>query len=328
MGRLISTIAMMLSLAMVAGCGLKQSYTVPQTVQSVSVVEQPQPDVSQIQQWLAEGRRYEAEGEHRLAMITYLKCLSQAPRQVEALLSLARLKIQRGDIPAAEQLYLRVLEVEPQQMTAVAQLGVIALGRQQLDAAQGYLQQAVLIGHQVDQAETDTGADPAAQVLRRAYNGLAVIADMAGDYPQAQRFYSRALKRSPDDQALINNRGYSHYLASRWQLAEQSYRQALRLSPEYLPAQRNLALLYTRQGKYMEALQLFRPLEGEAGAYREVGYICMVAGRYKRARYFLQQARQRAAEPDKLAEKHLLRVLRLQQGQQAGNTAETTAQPS
>lgn len=332
-GRLTSTVVMALLLLMLMGCNLKQSRMPAPVVQPVSIGEQDGNDVATAQQWLLTGQNHESADENRLALMAYLKALTLNPDNQAALLAAAAQQLELGEQGNAAELYQRALDADPADVTALVQLGLINIARAQFESAQGYLQQAIVLSRQGSVSVVHwSGSEPTEKTLtrlqHRAYNALAVLADISGHYREAQRLYRKALRLSPNDREVINNRGYSHYLASRWQAAEQSYTEVLKLSPDYPPAWRNLGLLYARQGKYMEALQALSRLMTEAQAYSELSYICMLEGKYQRALYFSNRAWLNTPEPDRSMRQQRLKILQLMQsGALAGNGSDNNPTP-
>ena len=308
-GRLTSTVVITLLLLVSVGCTVKSGVKPEQMTKPALNPALKRKEHEAVQHWLLTGNAYAQAGENSRAQVAYLRALTYDPDNLIALQATARLKMVSGDAAEAAGLYRRILEIEPTEVTALTQLGLLNIEQRKYSAAQGYLQQAIILFRQRNPVVGSAATDQ----QRSAYNALAVLADLSGDYQQAQRLYHTALQYAPDNAAVINNRGYSHYLASRWQAAKQSYTRALQLSPEYGPSWRNLGLLYTRQGMYMEALQAFGHLMNENEAYGEMGYICMLEGKYQRALYFLNRASQLSPGPDKSLQQQRLRVLQLMQ---------------
>jgi cytochrome c-type biogenesis protein CcmH/NrfG len=61
--------------------------------------------------------------------------LLQNPQDVEALLGLAHVHLDRHELDAAEPLYRQVLGLQPKNVEAIVHLGAVALGRGQAEAA-------------------------------------------------------------------------------------------------------------------------------------------------------------------------------------------------
>ncbi|MBY4675743.1 tetratricopeptide repeat protein [Marinobacterium arenosum] len=124
----------------------------------------------------------------------------------------------------------------------------------------------------------------------QAYNGLGVIADLAGQHPRAQAFYDLSLAIVPNDLTTLNNKGYSLYLENRFGEAQRLFQRVLKANPQFSQAWRNLGLLYARTEHYSDALTALEQVMDSAEAHNDVGYVCMLAGKYDLAEYYFNQA--------------------------------------
>jgi len=123
-----------------------------------------------------------------------------------------------------------------------------------------------------------------------AYNGLGILADLDSRYEEAIEYYQRASQIKPRSAQIYNNLGYSNYLANNWVLAEKYFRNALNYDRNYERTWRNLGLLYTRMGRYDDALLTLSRVMDKASAYNSVGYLCMLQGKHLEADKFFDQA--------------------------------------
>jgi len=123
-----------------------------------------------------------------------------------------------------------------------------------------------------------------------AYNGLGVLADLKGSYEEAIEYYQKANQIHPRLAQINNNLGYSNYLANNWPSAEKYFRRALNYNPNYERTWRNLGLLYTRRGQYVDALMTLSRVMGKAEAYNSMGYLCMLQGKHADADKFFDEA--------------------------------------
>jgi Flp pilus assembly protein TadD len=124
----------------------------------------------------------------------------------------------------------------------------------------------------------------------RAWNALGVIADVETRYADAVGYYKAALEHHPESPTLMNNIGYSYYLAGNLQKATNWFDAAIQAQPGFELALRNLGLLYARQGWYAEAVDTFVQVVKRPKALNDVGYIAMRNGDYDDAALLLTEA--------------------------------------
>ncbi|MDX1966928.1 MAG: tetratricopeptide repeat protein [Planctomycetaceae bacterium] len=103
-----------------------------------------------------------------------------------------------------------------------------------------------------------------------AHHRLGVIADMNQDPQTADDHYARAYAANPRDADLLSDMGYSLYLRGRFDAAELKLKEALEQDQNHRSAQNNLGLLYGKQGKYDQALAMFRQTGTENEAQRNI----------------------------------------------------------
>ncbi len=90
------------------------------------------------------------------------------------------------------------------------------------------------------------------------HHRLAVVADKQTYFGVADDHYEAALRKRPRDPNLLSDIGYSHVLRGDDRGAEKTLREALALDPSHKGAMLNLGTLYGKQGRYDDALALFR----------------------------------------------------------------------
>jgi Flp pilus assembly protein TadD len=73
--------------------------------------------------------------------------------------------------------------------------------------------------------------------------GLAASYDQLGRFDLADRSYGEAIRLGGVSSTVLNNRGYSYYLRRDFKRAKADFRLALRKDPENAMAKRNLALV-------------------------------------------------------------------------------------
>lgn len=90
------------------------------------------------------------------------------------------------------------------------------------------------------------------------HHRLAVVADKQQMFGAADDHYEAALRKRPRDPNLLSDIGYSHILRGDDRPAEKTLREALAIDPSHKAAMLNLGTLYSKQGRYDEAVALFR----------------------------------------------------------------------
>jgi len=76
---------------------------------------------------------------------------------------------------------------------------------------------------------------------------------------QALEVFNQGLRMHPKNTALLNNLGY-YYKELNPLMAEDYFKEALQIDPNYETARKNLALLYNSLGDYQKSVEHFRIL--------------------------------------------------------------------
>jgi len=187
-------------------------------------------------------------------------------------------KSRLGDKAYAWQALKKSVELDPNHAGSHQEIGLIDMGMGQSDQAKLHLVKA-------------TELDP---TLWRAWNALGVIADIDHRYKEAVLYYQSGLIGAPNSSILMNNIGYSYYLAGDLLEATRWFGRAIMATPDYKPAVKNLALLYARQGWYDEAVKTFSKVVDKPQAYNDTGYIAMRNGDYWKASELFTEAIRRS----------------------------------
>ncbi|KEA65520.1 Flp pilus assembly protein TadD, contains TPR repeat [Marinobacterium lacunae] len=222
------------------------------------------------------------------ALYHYVQALELDPRSADAYYRIGQIHYRRDNEKLASLALRSALGIAPEHVGALTAMGVLHLKHNRYREAASYLNKALdkdRARFAEDLAERYDSSSPI-----DAYNGLGVMADLEGDTAEAQRLYAIALAIRPDAADVHNNLGYSYYLESRWQDAEREFRRALDLRSDYEQAWRNLGLVYARQQRYLSALHALERVMESAKAHNDIGYICMLDGRYQMAEYYFEQA--------------------------------------
>lgn len=238
-----------------------------------TVVHATEFPVESAAEGLARGDDAWRQGKLDLAVYLYVQSLAYDAETAEPFLKIAAIHEKLGNRALAEKAFELALERDPGNAGACERLGLLYLESRQDEAADRLLHAAVRI-------------DP----LRwRAYNGLGVLADRRSEYGSAEQHYDRAHLLQPDNASIINNRGYSHYLAGKLESAEADLRYAVQLGA---PAGTwtNLGKVLAKQGRYDEALETLLKEADTAHAYNVLGMVAREGGDLQRARQYFSDA--------------------------------------
>lgn len=239
---------------------------------------------------LLAGQTDEALGE-------YVNAVNTDKKNDETFYKIGAIHAERGNFVLAKEAYQMALQISPKHVGALEGLGLLQLENRHYPEAKQNLKVAINI---------DTKR-------WRAYNGLGLIADQQKEHQSAIIHYTNALKNQPNSPQILNNRGYSKYIAGDWVGANHDYQSALLINPKFDLALHNLGLLQTRQGKESEALQTFKKTMDEASACNNIGYIYMLDNKYPEAEELLQRAITLSPNYNEQAQKNIDRLHELWQ---------------
>jgi predicted O-linked N-acetylglucosamine transferase (SPINDLY family) len=192
--------------------------------------------VQRAQQALARGETAQAEALWR-------QVLALDPRHAEALFHLGNRALERGEVAAAIECFERALEHAPGHAALLNNLGLALEKSGDAERARACYE-AVL------------AADPRHP---DALLNLANVSFAAGRYADSARMHERAAAVRPATSAEVwVQRGLAQERTADFDGAEASLREAARLAPDDVRIQTNLATLYVRQRRHVEAEE---PLE-------------------------------------------------------------------
>lgn len=237
-----------------------------------------------------------SEGDLDKGLFNYVRALDLEDGNPEALSKIGMIHAIRGNQRLAEIAFRWALQKDPRNAAALTELGVLALKKRDYAEARRHLELAVSANDRI----------------ARAHNALGVIADLDRDYAGAQRHYEQALAGAPGSPSLLNNLGYSRYLSGNLKGATAAFREALLADPNYRLAWRNLALVYTRQQRYTDAVDALSKIQDLPKAYNDVGYVAMVEGKLEDANGFFEEAKRLSADFYTLADTNQRRVAIMQ----------------
>lgn len=213
-----------------------------------------------------------AQGNLDLALYMYVRCYDLSPDNTYALRRIAAIHEKRNNAEMAGRAYRTLLHSDPDDAAALQSLGLLYLRVGKQEEALALLERAVT----------------ADSTLWRAYNGIGVIQDMLGNNSDAVSAFDAALEIKPDSASILNNRGYSHYLAGNYRAAAVDLTAAAGAGSEQ--AWRNLGLVLARQKQYEKAVQTISRVADPAVAYNDVGYVAMRLGDHEAAAVYFEEA--------------------------------------
>lgn len=267
------------------------------------------------------------------------RAVALAPEHPRVLHIQAQLLLDQLDYPAAEAAFRKVLALAPTQVesqiglaNALAGRGQLAPARERLaDAAKGANTPADLL--QLGSAYMQTGdAEPALAAFNKvvaaqetsaaAHMGRSDALERLGRLDQALAAMNRAIELAPANPDLHVKKGLLLEGQKKPDLAEASYREAVKQDERSAAARNNLAyLLATRGQKLDEALALAKravQLEPVAAMYDTLGAVHLARKEYEPARLALEFAVSKA--PDRDAYRQRLALAKSQ-----GRSSDTTA---
>lgn len=212
-------------------------------------------------------------GEVDKALFFYVRALQFNPENVELLALIGDIHMRRNDLARAGRAYADARSIDPDHAHSLEALGLIHM-------VQGQDHEAI------DELTRATALDDRRW---RAHNALGVYFDKSGDYARAQSHYDAAIAQNPAAGQVLNNRGYSKYLAGDLGGAAIDLRAAA-TERGFELAWGNLGLVYASQGRYEEAIAAYEEIMGEANAYNNAGQVAMNNGDFESAKYYFDEA--------------------------------------
>jgi protein O-GlcNAc transferase len=206
-------------------------------------------DVEAANQFIAEGRRAESEGDLVQACARYRKAVTQAPMHPPAHLNLGVGLEAAGDAEGAQGCYERVLAIEPGNAYASYNLGKLHFRKRSFPSAERYLHAAL----------ESKPEFPEAHVV------LSNIHDARGEYDKAASALEIALRQRPDYAGAWYNYATTLVRLDRLGEAEDAARRAIRFDPAMFSAYVFLGDLLRTDARLAEAVEMFSRARTLAG---------------------------------------------------------------
>jgi tetratricopeptide (TPR) repeat protein len=242
-----------------------------------SAPSQPEADSASLppaHEALAAGDQAYRQGELEKALYAYATALEEGGPGADVLFRLGIVHERLGQHPEAEAALEKALELHPEHAGALERLGLLLARRHSNERAEELLERAL---------ELDAKR-------WRAHNALGILDDLRENYAAAMEHYEAALVVVPESALLLNNRGYSRYLAGDLDEAARDFYAASQRDPGYRRARQNLGLVYARRGWYDDAIEMYSQVLEPAAVHNDVGYMAMFNGDHEAADTFLREA--------------------------------------
>lgn len=214
------------------------------------------------------------EGDLATAQVNLGALQSARPDDPDVLALAARLHQLTGNDRRQQETVAQLLAADPGNAFGLERLGLMRLQQGELAVATTYLTVAVTV-------DKDRWM---------AWNGLGIIADAQSRFAEAHSHFQRALELVPGHPKILANLGWSKLLDGDPVAGEALLRRALEIEPESVVTRSNLAFSVALQGRYEEAMVLYRELYEEPVAANNVGYAALVRQDREAARRYLGRA--------------------------------------
>jgi tetratricopeptide (TPR) repeat protein len=222
---------------------------------------------------LARAARALHEGEVDKALFFYVRALQFQPDNVELLAHIGEIQMRRKNYTLASRAFLTARSYDVSHARSLEGLGLIHM-------ATGMHEQAV------DELNLAVESDAR---LWRAHNALGMYDDKSGDFAAAQLHYDAALSINPDAAHVLNNRGYSRFLAGDFPGATADLYEAAN-DRDFPSAWANLGMVYANHGWYDDAISIYQHVMSDAHAYNNTGKIALENGDFPQAMRYLHEA--------------------------------------
>ena len=228
-----------------------------------------------------------------------------------------------GDVDKVTELYNKVLEIDPNDITALMILGNLAVVEKKIEKAREFYQgvlaiepwntEALSLIEQLDRLENENDGK---QSQESPYHHIQKLIE-SGDIEQAIKKLENLLAIQPSYALAHNDLGVLCYQCGLIEKTLMHYEEAVRLEPDNLNFQKNLADFYCiEQGRIQEALEIYlkvltaKPADIET--LMAAAHICNALNKNENAKIFFERVLD--IEPWNLEANEKLNQLNLSQG--------------
>ena len=252
-------------------------------------------------------------GNDEIAIPLWKRVLEIDAGDVDALLALGEIRMEKGDVDGAyRQHFLKVLEKDPKNARAQWLAGKAVAQARPADAVP-FLENAANLAPKDPEIWFDLGvARMAAGEVRLGGQALTQAMELAPDDPRiylemgkvhlhlrdfeaADAHFEQALALKPSNEIKAAIRYHSGILRERQgnaRKAEDEYRLALKIQPDYVPAMVNLAAILVEEKRYDDALPVLQKALGidpkNPSAHYNLGRLYVEQGKVEEGKKQLQ----------------------------------------
>jgi Tfp pilus assembly protein PilF len=116
-----------------------------------------------------------------------------------------------------------------------------------------------------------------------AHHRMGILASQRGAFDEAEEHFRIAQSLMPLNVELLNDMGYLCFLQHRLDEAGKLLQQALEQEPNHAAAANNLGLVLGEQGRFREALVMFKRVGNESQAFANMAYLYTQVGDFEQA---------------------------------------------
>jgi Tfp pilus assembly protein PilF len=238
-----------------------------------AVVHATEFPVASAAEGIARGDEAWRQGELDLAVYMYVQSLAYDATDPVPLQKIGAIHERRGNRALAARAFEMALKLDPDSAATSERLALIYMQDGHDEPARKLFEHAI-------------GKDPQRW---QSHNGLGILADRRQDYTAAIAHYDAALALQPRAAIVVNNRGYSRFLAGNFTGAEADFKAALELGG-VAGTWTNLGRAQARQGRYADALESLLREHEAAQAYNLLGEFVLEGGDVVAAQSYFTQA--------------------------------------
>ncbi|MEH6814859.1 MAG: tetratricopeptide repeat protein, partial [Motiliproteus sp.] len=261
------------------------------------------PAPTSVEDALKNGDQAYKASDFNRALFEYVRALDLDDKNPAIYVKIGNAHVKMKNNGVAHLAFNESLKLDANHIAALESMGNLFLRNNKIPEAKVYLEKAINLYEAGMQK-----ADAALVFPISAYTSMGIAMDMENDTQKATDYYYKALDKAPYSYSIHNNIGYSYYLSGAWAEAERFYARAIELNNKYVLAWKNLGLLYARQDRFMESMNAFEQVMEKSQAYNDIGYICLIDGKYEEAEVFLIKAIDLNTRYYKIAEQNLEKV--------------------